>query len=478
MFSPPRREKARAEIELPKGDCRYILLHPKHQGMRCACVGFALNRSIPGSTCECGHQACYHAVKKETGVVERQEMEHLKALVASLQRQLECEKQQRLERQAQTEELLDKNKTEMDAGFKGVYRDMGGLWHHVGILNKRMPYFQDSIEGLVDDSQRMRSQLIEVDHASIRLEERVEVLESSISTTLPRRRKASTPPSTEVDDESKEQEPTQTSSVSSDEDKTLQHLETGHESSHVESFRSRVSSVGEDPSAWTVHVSLLPKHTQPFPFEKDTAAYKRCLSRGLHQVVVIPDSDSLSFKNAVSEAFANILQGREWQPLVARICDAKNLCGLPMLRQLEEPLLCMDYDKEFLQQNCAVVDESGKILDLYIAMTNDTLSWDAIRGVEPFKPGLEAAWIHDPLLDLETNSLSASGQLNGNADKPAAGDIVPPWSPSLKRSASEISRTPSFGSSTDGENGRAGTKLRRQCKGAGAEIVERRAEAV
>lgn len=442
--------------------------------MRCACVGFALNRSIPGSTCDCGHLACYHTVEKETGVVEKQDMEDLKAQVALLRTQLELEKQQRLERQTQTEELLDKTKADVDAGFKGVYRDMSGIWHHVGILNKRMPYFQDSIEGLVDDSQRMRNQLIEVDHASIRVEERVELLESSMSTSLPRRRKASTPPSTPGHGESRTEERAQSSS---DGNKTPQHLRTDHESSHVESFRSRVSSVGADPSAWTVHVSLLPKYTQPFPFEKDTAAYKRCLSRGLHQVVVIPDSDSLSFKNAVSEAFFKILLGREWQPLVARICDAKNLLGLPMLRQLDDHLLGMDYDKEFLRKNCAVVDPSGKIQDLYIAMSTDTLSWDEIREVDPFVPGLEAAWIRDPFLDLET---TGSGQSSGSTDKPAAGDIVPPWSPSLKRSASEISRTPSFGSSTEGENARARTKMRRQgtCTGTSVEFVGRRAEAV
>lgn len=70
MFSPPRREKARAEVELPKGDCRYILLEPEHQGRRCTCVGFALNRSVPGSSCECDHQACYHITEKEMGVVD------------------------------------------------------------------------------------------------------------------------------------------------------------------------------------------------------------------------------------------------------------------------------------------------------------------------------------------------------------------------------------------------------------------------
>lgn len=58
MFSPPHHEKARVDSsQLPKGDCRYILLQPEAKRLRCACVGFALNQSITGSTCDCGHQA-------------------------------------------------------------------------------------------------------------------------------------------------------------------------------------------------------------------------------------------------------------------------------------------------------------------------------------------------------------------------------------------------------------------------------------
>jgi hypothetical protein len=57
-----KRKKARLDdSHLPKGDCRYILLHPAVKGLRCACVGFALNWIIPGSTCDCGHHACYHS---------------------------------------------------------------------------------------------------------------------------------------------------------------------------------------------------------------------------------------------------------------------------------------------------------------------------------------------------------------------------------------------------------------------------------
>jgi hypothetical protein len=489
MFPPPHREKARVDdSNLPKGDCRYILLHPEVKGLRCACVGFALNRSIPGSTCDCGHQACYHVPDKESGSVERQELEALKEKVSLLEEELNRErhggKGGLIDRLGRLEELVEKTNAESDDGFKNLHRGIGGLWHHIGLLNKRAPYWDDHIDGLVDDVQRISNRLEEIDDATMSIEDRVEALESSstsVPTTISRRRKASTPPSARLssiaDCEIKTEE---TISADRADSRFPLHLVMTDESTDIQSFRERVASVGSGSQSWTVHVSLLPTSSQPFPFEKDTAAYKRCLSRGLHRVIVIPDTDSHSFRTSVSDTFVEILRGRPWRPLVARICDAKNLRGLPMLRQLPDWLGDSDYDVDFLQKNCAVVDEVGKILDLYIAMMDNTISWAELRDVSPFLPGLEASWTYDPYLDgpyMDTDGSGGQALSVGSLDKrPAAGDILPTWSPSLKRNASEISRTPSFGSSADGESSRS--KMRRQFTGASVEILDRRAEAV
>lgn len=491
MFSPPRREKARADdSHLPKGECRYILLHPEVKGLRCACVGFSLNRSIPGSTCDCGHQACYHTPDQEN-TVERQELEALRQKINMLEDELDRERHGGrgglVDRLGRLEESFEKTKAENETDFKSVYGRIGGLWQHVVVLNKRTPYYDDHIEGLVDEVQRISTRLIEVDDASMRVEDRVEALESTrtpVQWPVSRRRKASTPPSMIFDTMTDSPIKSEESVLGSRSDtQTLSHLVMTEEAPpHVQRFRERVSSVGSGAQSWTVHISLLPTSAQPFPFEKDTAAYKRCLSRGLHQMIVIPDSDSISFRTAVNDAFSEILRDRPWEPLVARICDAKNLRGLPMLRQLENWLVGSDYDAEFLQKNCAVCDESGKILDLYIAMSDDTISWAELKEINSFKPGLEESWTYDPYLDgpcLDTDE-GGHGRDAGTLEKrPAAGDILPallPVSPSLKRNASEISRTPSFGSSTESEGARA--KMRRSCTGTTVEVVGRRAEAV
>jgi hypothetical protein len=489
MFSPPRREKGPADdSHLPKGDCRYILLHPEVKGLRCACVGFALNRSLPGSTCDCGHQACYHVPEKEAAAVERRELQVLEEKINLLEDKLDRERSggttEIVNRLGRLEESVDTAKAETDAEFKNTYRGMGGLWHSVELLQKRTPYYDDQIEALVDDAHRVRSRLVELDDASMQLEDRVEALESASLPTRSvniRRRKASTPPSVAVDTASDQLVTTGESTPVLFVHLGFPPLSVTEEPAHIQSFRRRVASVGSGSQAWTVHISLLPTSSQPFPFEKDTAAYKRCLSRGLHRVIAIPDTDSHSFKTAVSEAFSEILQGRPWRPLVAKICDAKNLCGLPMLRQLDDPLLNHDYDYQFLQMNCAVTDESGKIIDLYIAMTNDTISWVELKEVKTFLVGLEASWIYDPFLDgpcMDNESGEGQGRDSGLERRPAAGDILTTWSPSstgLKRKESDISRTPSFGS-TDEENPRG--KLRRQCSGANIEVVGRQAEAV
>lgn len=142
-----------------------------------------------------------------------------------------------------------------------------------------------------------------------------------------------------------------------------------------------------------------------------------------------------------------------------------------MLRQLDDYLIGSSYDADFLQRNCAVNDESGKILDLYIAMAEDTISWAELRDVAPFKPGLEASWMYDPLLDGPSLDPEAH---DPDTSRPAAGDIITAWSPTLKRSACEISRASSFGSA-ESEGSRP--KIPR-CTDSSMKMLERRVEKV
>lgn len=173
-------------------------------------------------------------------------------------------------------------------------------------------------------------------------------------------------------------------------------------------------------------------------------------------------------------------------PLVAKLCDAKHLTGLPMLRQL--PMSQVNerlYDLNFLKRNCAVLNTSGDVLDLYIAMCENTFSWLELQQSPLFCGDLEGCWDYDHRLDghrLEDDLACGEDSIDDAQlveEVPSAGDIVlRAWSPPttrLKRTASAVSRTSSFGSA-DGESKR--TRTQRPCAGGSVERVGRRAEAV
>lgn len=177
------------------------------------------------------------------------------------------------------------------------------------------------------------------------------------------------------------------------------------------------------------------------PFERNTKAYQRCLSRGLHRTVAINGEDASSFASAVSKAFGYLLKGRPWMPLQAKLCDAQRLQGLPMLLPLDPAMADSSYDAEFLRRYCAVCDSEGTMDSLYIAMKNHSLSWHALRLAPVYLDGLEASWGHDPLLDTDPYD----GGFSVDQDvRPVAGDFVSLSNTSAKRGSSEISRSDSF----------------------------------
>ncbi|QSZ34797.1 hypothetical protein DSL72_007655 [Monilinia vaccinii-corymbosi] len=321
----------------------------------------------------------------------------------------------------------------------------------------------------------------------MRVEDRVDAIENAsaripMTPKRPRRRKESTPSATNTDIAIKDLTKSWRGDVSGNLTMPLDGCASGQEFPERNLSGDRCGA-----HSWTVHISLMPTSSQTFPFEKDTVAYKRCLSRGLHQKVVVSSTNGDSFKEAVNCAFAPVLQGRPWQPLVAKICDIGNSRGLPMLQKLATQLIGTDYDAEFLKKHCAVLDGCGGIEDLYIAMLEYTITWAELHKLEPFLPGLESAWSHNICLDgprSGTLSQALEGELSEATapEKISASDMLSPLpaigsSPSsttLKRNISRISRTPSFGSTTEGEDSR--TKLRQLCIGAGADLVGRCAE--
>ncbi|KAH8908642.1 hypothetical protein BR93DRAFT_494664 [Coniochaeta sp. PMI_546] len=471
--SPPQGPVTQVdESSLPQGHCRYILLLPEIKGQRCACVNFTLNRGLPGATCDCGHLACFH--NKEA---EPSEMDLLKQRIKELEERYSGQdatardrdddaSQAILARVSGLEEEVERSREEFSQEIKRAFSNSTLAWNSFQHVQRKvegqelqMNHVLNRLAGVDAVLQRLDDRQLELQDADTYLEERIEYIQETLDESekphtrgrdpRPRGRSMSgarTPnglnhPLGALDrplGETLGPSPSSANPDHSDASTLDQPVPTPQP--------TRTGSVSAASGIWTVHISLLPHATIPMPFERNTNAYQRCLSRGLHQVVPIRGPSAEAFCAAVNKAFGSLLRGRPWMPLQAELCNAEQLQGLPMLRQLEPHLIDEQYDAEFLRKNCAVCDANGMMESLYITMREPhALSWHAVRRAPIFTEGLEESWEFDPLLDNDPYDDDDIAVDDDN--RPAAGDIVPTL-PSLKRTASEMHRSSSFGSAT------------------------------
>lgn len=448
------------ESTLPQGNCRYIMTMPELKGHRCACVNFTLNRSLPGATCECGHLACYHNRAAEPPI-DKQELDLLRQRIQQLEDLLtkgSDKENATVQRVSDLEGVVECRTEEMSQEIKKTYGNLNRAWHSIGELEKRKQDDELRFQGIDRhlgnvniELQRLHERQCELNDADLNLEERLlDVMESiedgsQDSPTVGRQRPQSSsntarPSRSPAVVVLQRRSSTVTTPDRSTIPPALASPMTPLAATSVP-LRSTTSAASE---LWTVHISLLPSSSLPFPFERQTNAYKRCLSRGLHQMVPVNGTSAEAFTSAVTRAFSSLLKNRPWMPLQAKLCDAATLQGLPMLRPLEPALVNAAYDVEFLRTHCAVLDVNGKIDSLYIAMQHSTFSWHYLRHSHVHLDGLEACWEYDTMLDA--NDPFEDDESVDEKDRPSAGDLVGSL-PNLKRAASEISRSSSFGAS-------------------------------
>lgn len=452
---PSARPVAVEDSSLPQGQCRYILLIPGVKGQRCGCAHFSLTQAKPGAGCDCGHMACYHVQDSDT--TDRHELDLLRQRVHALEQQLKQTRQPShvavIARVSELEETLDRKWTETGQEMKGSYRNVTRVWQSVNQLEQRHQRLYEAFQAqarhlalLGRDLKDMGNRQLELFDADISLEERLDRIEG-IEVGRPLNENDTLPPAS---DETLETTPESLQLSGPGGPGTGPRVPSEPAVSNLRlhgpqlpslalsSIQNLVlpeSSAGQRPRrAWTVHISLLPTSSQPFPFERDTEAYKRCLSRGLHQTVVVADSSGTAFDEAVERSFRHILRGRAWMPLKAKLCDLSQLKGLPMLRKLDSSLMGGPYDTNFLLEHCAVCDSRGHIESLYLAMQHDTLSWPFLRTCPVFIDGLEACWEYDQYLE-PSDHFAELGERSSVSSHPAV-DVRPGLS-SIKRTAVE-----------------------------------------
>jgi hypothetical protein len=191
----------------------------------------------------------------------------------------------------------------------------------------------------------------------------------------------------------------------------------------------------DQPGSWTVHVSLLPSRQQTSPFEKDTTAYKRCLSRGLHRMVAIEGFEGAAFVTAVSRAFKDVLQGEAWEPLQLQARKTDTHPGILSLGPFGAGVRKESYTVDFLRKQCATCDGVGRPESLYIAPRTGKLSWAFLKQLPVHLEGLESSWSHDKLLDGQ----DSPDEDGSDALMLPPGSLTASPASSLKRSISEIS---------------------------------------
>lgn len=427
---------------------------PELKGQRCACVSFSRDKSLPGATCDCGHLACFHLTSADAPSPgkNRDQIELVKQRVNVLEQQAglggdHADLSQVVPRLSQLEETMDRNREELQNEIKGSYRNISAAWQLIEQLQRNMAAFEEAhrvqseqLARAGKELQDLRNRNLELLETDEMLEERIEKLEgmdtlsSPVLEPLTKGIASNITPGTTTSNAFRQQRSSASRPI-------LSLSNTGTQTSaQLEEAGAAEPKVSKASGSWTVHVSLLPSRELPFPFEKDTNAYKRCLSRGLQRMIAVEGTDGESFVNAVFRAFGDVLQGASWEPLQAKICDARKLEGLPMLRTLEHETGQKDYNLEFLRRHCAVCDADGRIQALYLGVQEGALSWAKIKQLSIYVEGLEASWEYDKYLDHRDDDDDGD-----SVDTSCQPDLSWPTTPSsgrsLKRGASEMQST-------------------------------------
>ncbi|KAL9105421.1 MAG: hypothetical protein Q9227_009414 [Pyrenula ochraceoflavens] len=166
---------------LPAGGCRFILLHPSVPNQRCSCQGFHQNRNIPGSNCECGHQACYHVHTPVTSRLTPEQSSSQTASNATLLdkvRKLEDALQnERVARQQdfrlQQEELREERRAR-EREIRIIREALAPFYRSEEEIKRSIVELEDRVEGNYDEQIRMQGRIIALDEATEGIEAKLE----------------------------------------------------------------------------------------------------------------------------------------------------------------------------------------------------------------------------------------------------------------------------------------------------------------
>lgn len=363
-LSRPASTSNEAAPHLPRGECRYILpANAEGSRERCSCASFNINEVIPGSQCQCGHQAWHHVqtpagdfvpVEDHVALVDR--CKKLEETARGLLDELKKEKKAR-----------EKLQADMNTMIRGAYGNMAFLRYYV---DEKLEFsritFEDKIEGALDraadalnEVDRVRSRVVDLDEVCIRLEERLDSgrpISRSLTPVLEEKIKQTQLP--------------------------------------LASLPLRSRSQDHQSESWDARIIVVPKKTQRWAFSIDSNAFKRCQSRGFHQDLHFETKGSGSFTKTVEAAFNSIFKNRPWMPLQCLNSGDMSLGQLHLDQR--NPSL---WTYAFLESQCMANDkEQGDVI--YVALMHEEIGWPDVFNLPAlFGYNDNSCWEPDEELD-------------------------------------------------------------------------------
>jgi hypothetical protein len=365
---PPQPSRSPNQ-DLPQGECRFILRDADADGsrVRCDCVSFSLNHSLPGAQCGCGHQAWHH-VKESTGTFvsmqEHQALVERCAMLEDLARRLGDDlAKEKIERERLMKEYQKATMHNMVQLRYYVDEKIHGLQLRI---DDKLESVEDKAHAAIDAADALEHRFSDLDESVIRLEERAD---------LGRRASRSMTPLLESGSTAIQSPPPE---------RVPEIFPPLHESRHD-------SQVEE----WDIKVILLPSRYLQFAPNPDSVVFKRCQTRGFVHELHLTTLTSSGFSKTIEAFYGSILRGRPWMPLQCFKSSDMSIGQLPP-HQINPTF----WDYNFLEGSCLAHDKAaGEIL--YIALQNEDLGWEEIKNLPSIFGSDESCWREDEKLDAQ-----------------------------------------------------------------------------
>jgi hypothetical protein len=396
----PGKPAPNNEPQLPRGECGFIVPESEANGsrQRCLCRSFYPD-SVVRSRCGCGHQAWHHEMQPVSTVT----MDEYVQVVDEMKRlKHEVNKYANLEQELKQE--LFRERMAREEHFRMYKAIEGRLYQNMHFLKVQM---DDRVEAVVDKTQEFNDQikavqerLTMVDEVTMQLEDRIDKVEHSSASSSSSRHGtpiASTPMAS----------PTPQLPMLMDTQHSLGQLPIRTEKKY--------------PLSWSVRVIFVPRKSQKFAYDPDSAGYRRCATRKLQQNLDFPSQDSSCFANRIETAFKGILRGRPWMPMSGHRPSDEPF-GRMALQTLPPDLIVRDvWDYPFLEDHCIAHDKmQGDIL--YVTLQYEDVTWSEIRFLPSILGADDTCWNLDEELDGAAKYKSLDSEIMYDYQEP------PPYS--------------------------------------------------